>query len=235
MLPNRLLVASLFMLFVGAGSAVQAQTTAPADSFQSPAKQQLNTLPPATRPGAPLYPMPTRNQVLETPPPLTLGLSLGWGAPYAMGVEMAYRFRPALDGNVGVGLGSSGAKIGAGFRAFVPSRSRSQLFVGTNLVYSYSEAEVTIDDNGVKGRYLVHSSALLHLRAGLHRQFRRNALQLALGYGAVLSPNPTVELVPGYGPGSATAQRIVELVGPGGLEVSVSFLIGLGRSTMAVR
>ncbi|UOQ73460.1 hypothetical protein [Hymenobacter cellulosilyticus] len=158
------------------------------------------------------------------------------GRPYGWGVEVAYRLLPALDANVGVGLGSSGAKIGVGTRAYVPSRGRNHLFAGTNLVYSSSNISVDIEDsNGVKGRYIIHSSTLLHLRAGLHHQFRRNALQLALGYGAILSPNPAVELIPGFGPGSLTGQNLVEAIGPGGLEISISFLIGLGPGKVTVR
>ncbi|GGF13174.1 hypothetical protein GCM10011383_25440 [Hymenobacter cavernae] len=172
---------------------------------------------------------------MATPPPLTLGLSVGWGAPYATGVEMAYRFQPNLDANVGVGLGSSGAKLGVGARFYVPSRTRSHLFVGTHIVYSYAGIDMDTDYNGVQGRYHLHSSTLLHLRGGLHRQFRRNALQIALGYGTVLSPHPVIELVPGYGPGSATSKQILEIIGPGGLEVSFSFLFGLGRSPMVMR
>lgn len=231
---NRLLPASLGIVLLAAAPAALAQTTPPpaADTLRPASRPQLNTQPPAGRPGGPVYTAAT--QVTETPPPLTLGLSLGWGAPYAAGVEVAYRVRPAVDANVGVGLGSSGAKIGVGARVYVPGRSRNRLFVGSNLVYSSSEAAVDVDINGITGRYVVHSSALLHLRGGLHRQFRRNALQVAVGYGAVLGPHPVIELLPGYGPGSATARNIVEAVGPGGIEVSVSFLIGLGRGSIAV-
>jgi hypothetical protein len=232
---HRLLPTAVLLLLVGAGTAAVAQTTAPSDKLRQSTRPQLNTLPPANRPAGPVtYQSP--QQVSEDVPPLTLGLSLGWGAPYGWGAEVAYRFLPALDANAGIGLGSSGAKIGAGARAYLPSRGRNHLFAGTNLVYSASEAPVDIEDvNGVKGRYIIHSSTMLHLRAGLHHQFRRNALQLALGYGTVLSPNPTVEFVPGFGPGSMNGQTIAEIVGPGGLEVSVTFLIGLGPGKVTVR
>ena len=225
----------LFSLLVATSAGAWAQTTAPADTLRPAAKQQLNSLPPAARPGTPTYSPPTRDQVVETPPALTLGASLGWGAPYAAGIEMAYRFRPAIDGNVGIGLGTSGAKLGAGVRLYLPSRTRNQLFVGTNLVYSLADIEIDTDDNGIKGRYLMRSSTLLHLRGGLHHQYRRNALQVAVGYGAVLAPHPVIELLPGYGPGTSISQRAFEIIGPGGVEVSLGFLFGLGRSKIAVR
>ncbi|UOQ54234.1 hypothetical protein [Hymenobacter cellulosivorans] len=237
MQPNRLLqVSALLVALFGASTAAQAQAT-PADTLRQSTRPQLNTLPPANRPAAgPAIPYQNTLQVSESVPPLTLGISLGWGAPYGFGLEAAYRVLPALDANVGIGLGSSGGKIGVGTRAYLPSRGRNHLFAGTNLVYSSSEVAVDVEDTyGVKGRYVIHSSTMLHLRAGLHHQFRRNALQFALGYGAVLSPNPVVELLPGYGPGSANAQNLVELVGPGGLEISVSFLIGLGPGKVTVR
>jgi hypothetical protein len=234
MLFTRLLPISIFVALQTAAVA-QAQTTVPADTLRSTSRPQLTTQPPAARSGAPVATAPTLSQVVETPPALTAGLSLGWGAPYATGVEMAYRFRPSLDGNIGVGVGASGAKIGGGVRFYVPSRTRNQFFVGTNLVYSYADIDLDLELDGVEGRYRMHSSTLLHIRAGLHRQFRRNALQFGLGYGAVLAPHPVIKLVPGYGPGSATLRDMVELVGPGGAEVSVSFLFGLGRTKRVVR
>jgi len=226
---------SLLTLLVGTSSVAWAQTPAPADTLRPATKQQLNTLPPAGPSGTPAYSAPTRDQVVETPPPLTLGISLGWGAPYATGLEMAYRFQPTLDANVGLGLGTSGAKLGAGVRFYVPSRTRNQLFLGTNLIYSAADIEIDTDDNGVKGRYRINSSTLLHFRGGWHHQYRRNALQVALGYGAVLTPHPAIEFIPGYGPGTAISQKAFEIIGPGGLEVSVSLLFGLGRSKVAVR
>jgi hypothetical protein len=233
MLFTRLLPLSIFVALQV--TAAQAQTTVPADTLRSTSRPQLNTLPPATQPGAPVVITPTLNQVVETPPALTAGLSLGWGAPYATGVEVAYRFQPSLDGNIGVGIGGSGAKIGGGVRYYVPSRTRNQLFVGTNLVYSYADIDLDLELDGVQGRYRMHSSTLLHVRAGLHHQFRRNALQFALGYGAVLAPQSATEFVPGYGPGSNMMRDMVKLVGPGGPELSISFLFGLGRTKRMVR
>ena len=212
-----------------AASVAQAQTTVPVDTLRSNNRPQLNTMPPATRPGVLSAATATLSQVVETPPPLTAGLSLGWGAPYGGGVEVAYRFRPSLDGNIGVGIGSSGAKLGGGVRYYVPSRTRNQLFVGTNLVYSYADIDLDLEMDGVEGRYRMHSSTLLHVRAGLHHQYRRNAMQFTLGYGTVVAPHAAIEFVPGYGPGSATMRDMVKLVGPGGVEVSISFLFGLGR------
>jgi hypothetical protein len=148
---------------------------------------------------------------------------------------VAYRFQPSLDGNIGVGIGASGAKIGGGVRYYMPSRTRNQLFVGTNLVYSYSDIDLDLALDGAEGRYRMHSSTLLHVRAGLHHQYRRNALQFALGYGAVLAPHAAIEFIPGHGPGSTALRDMAKLVGPGGVEVSMSFLFGLGRTKRVVR
>ncbi|WP_022821730.1 hypothetical protein [Hymenobacter norwichensis] len=234
MLFTRLLPLIIFVA-LHATSVAQAQATLPADTVRTTSRPQLNTLPPATRSGTPVAAPFALSQVVETPPALTAGLSLGWGAPYAAGVEVAYRFQPSLDGNIGVGIGSSGAKVGGGVRYYVPSRTRNQLFVGTNLVYSYADIDFDLEMDGVQGRYRMHSSTLLHVRAGLHHQYRRNAMQFALGYGAILAPQAAIEFIPGFGPGSTTMRDIAKLVGPGGAEVSISFLFGLGRIKRAVR
>jgi hypothetical protein len=150
-------------------------------------------------------------------------------------VEVAYRFQPSWDGNIGVGIGSSGAKLAGGVRYYVPSRTHNHLFVGSNLVYSYADIDFDMELDGVEGRYRMHSSTLLHVRAGLHHQYRRNAMQFALGYGAVLAPHAAIEYIPGHGPGSAAMRDIAKMVGPGGVEVSMSFLFGLGRVKRVVR
>jgi hypothetical protein len=213
----------LFLLLVfGLQLGVKAPVWAQAKPLADSAKQQLGPFPRASE--------PSFTQLREVPPRLALGFSLGWGAPYGVGAELAYRLKPAIDGTAGVGLGSSGAKVGVGARVYLPARpARTHVFVGANLVYSYSDTEIELTDNGVTSRYLLRSSTLLHLRAGLHRPLRRHALQLALGYGVVLSPHSVIELLPGYGPGSLLSRRLLQLVGPGGVEVSVSYLLGLGH------
>ncbi|MDF7815903.1 hypothetical protein [Hymenobacter sp. YC55] len=234
MLRSSCRLTTTLTLLVAVTSTGWAQTRPLVDTLQPAIRPQLNTLPLVRQPGGPANTSLASPFVRERPSRLTGGLSLGWGAPYAVGAELAYRWRPAVDSNVGVGVGASGAKIGAGVRGYLPSRTRNQVFVGTNVVYSYADTEVELEVNGIKGRYRMHSSMLWHLRAGLHHQFRRHALQVALGYGTVLVPRPVIELVPGYGPGSATMRKIVEIVGPGGPEVSLTFLVGLGRSKVVL-
>ncbi|MDB5234332.1 MAG: hypothetical protein JWR44_1325 [Hymenobacter sp.] len=170
-------------------------------------------------------------------PQSSIGLSLGYGAPYGWGVDFSTMVMPKLDVNAGVGFSLTGAKVGVGTRYYFSPERKVSAFVGGNLVHSSGLNHVTITStsNNSGGYYgstnegtVVNfkSTNLLHLRAGARWQpTYRFAMIGALGYGIVLGGDP-VEYVDGDA--SQSARDLVNIFSPGGVELSIGVAFGLG-------
>ena len=200
---------------------------------QAQSQTELNSLP---QPGtvtsqpspAPAYPqLPLRPTNEEDPRYQgSLALELGWGAPYGFGVSYAHYLSPNWDINGGLGIGVGG-KIGIGTRYFInPSRAFTP-YVGANLVRTGRLDQVTVDLNGEEAVYSMSASGTLHLRGGLRWQPGRIGLLATGGYGVRLTGNP-VTYDPAYNP-SRQLRNLVDIISPGGVELSVGIVIGLGR------
>lgn len=187
---------------------------------------------PTVQPAAPAAPAasyaPARSY-----PKSSIGLSLGWNAPYALGVDYSYLLTPNLDVNAGMGIGV-GTKIGIGTRYyFAPARKVSP-FIGANLVHSggIDNMELTIEEANVGSETVsgisFQPTSLLHLRGGIRWQpaFRFGFIG-ALGYAARLSGNP-VRYSPGNEPQRQFSRDVIDLTAPGGVEISLGIAIGLG-------
>ncbi|GAA4354304.1 hypothetical protein GCM10023185_15960 [Hymenobacter saemangeumensis] len=181
----------------------------------------------------------TQAQVTATPAPerhypkSSIGLNVGWGAPYGFGADFSYMVTPNLDLNAGLGLGV-GFKAGVGTRYyFMPQRKLSP-FVGLNLTHTtgIAEFDLTLNENTMqqeRTRLSFKPSNQLHLRGGVRWQpTLRFAMIGALGYGARLTGNPVV-YAPGYAPTQQSNRDLVDAIAPGGVEVSVGVAFGLGR------
>ncbi|MCI1188845.1 hypothetical protein MON38_15585 [Hymenobacter sp. DH14] len=172
-------------------------------------------------------------------PTTTLGLGLGWGAPYGWGVELAYLATTNLDVNAGVGFTITGGKFGIGTRYFFHPERKVSAFVGGNLVYSTGLHDIhittnTTSSNGGSTYYASGDDAvvnylptqLLHLRGGVRWQpIRRFAMLGALGYGVVLGGEP-VQYVSGNF-NSQSVRNFANLLAPGGVELSFGVAFGL--------
>lgn len=172
-------------------------------------------------------------------PHASLGLTLGYGAPYGWGADLSLMVLPNLDVNVGLGASITGGKIGVGTRYYFSPERKVSPFVGGNLVYStgFNHLTITSNQTNVGGTYYTNSSndvvvnfkntSLLHLRGGVRWQpTRRFGLIGAVGYGVVLGGDP-VEYVSGNY--SSSNQDLVKLFSPGGVELSVGVAFGIGR------
>lgn len=165
-------------------------------------------------------------------PTSSLGITAGWGAPYGWSLDYSRMLTPQLDVNAGVGIGI-GSKIGLGTRYYFAPQRRVSPFVGANLVYTGRTQPValTIKDNtGTEEQTRVgfKATSLLHLRGGVRWQTSsRFSLLGALGHGIRLNGNP-VEYVPGFEPTRQSTRDIVDLIAPGGIEISVGVAFGIG-------
>jgi len=183
-------------------------------------------------PTAPDVQLPTRSQAVF--PQSTnyrtssLGLTLGWGSPYGWGLEYSHLVQPKLDVNVGLGLGISGGKLGIGARYYLTPERKLSPFFGANLVRSGRIDNISLDINNDHTEYSIRPNALLHLRSGLRWQPGHVGLMGTLGYGARLSGDP-VTFSTSYPVPSPALRNWARAFGPGGVEISLGIIVGLGR------
>lgn len=171
-------------------------------------------------------------------PATTLGLGIGWGAPYGWGVELSHMVGPRLDVNAGLGVTITGGKFGVGTRYFFNPERKVSAFVGGNLVRStgWNSIHVTTNSTSSNGGSTYYASGddavvnylpatLLHLRGGARWQpIRRFAMLGTLGYGIALG-GETLEYVSGNY--SSSARDFAQLLAPGGVEFSLGIAFGL--------
>ena len=165
-------------------------------------------------------------------PQSSIGLTLGWGAPYGWSVDYSHMLKPNLDVNVGVGIGV-GLKIGVGTRYYFAPQRKVSPFVGANLVHTsgISDFNLTVNENQLnedRTRLSIRATNLVHLRGGIRWQpTYRFALLGALGYGIRLGGDP-VSYAPGYAPYYQSTRDVIDAIAPGGVEFSVGVAFGLG-------
>jgi hypothetical protein len=203
---------------------------------------ESNTQPaaPTTAPPAPATPANRPDLLVARPADLSsyhksaLNIDLGWGGPYGgLGVSYAYLVGPSTDINAGVGIGFGG-KIGIGVRQYLSPARRLSPYLGINVSRSgrIGDMNLTLNEdqpNEEKATVRLEPSALLHLRSGLRWQPGRVGLVGTLGYGVRLSNDPaSYTYVNGQQP-SKQMRTIVNILSPGGLEISIGMSIGLGR------
>ncbi|MDU0371759.1 hypothetical protein ACFPAF_15255 [Hymenobacter endophyticus] len=200
---------------------------------QAHAQTELNSRPqpgmtPSQATPAPAYPqLPLRPTDDDYPRYQgSLALELGWGAPYGFGVSYAHHLTPNWDINGGLGIGIGG-KIGIGTRYFLKPERTFTPYVGANVVRTGRIDQVSVELNGEQAVYSMASSATLHLRGGVRWQPGRVGLLATGGYGVRLGGNPVV-YDPAYNP-SPQLRNFVDIISPGGVEVSVGIVVGLGR------
>ena len=185
----------------------------------------------AQAPAAPVVTTPPESVYPRT----SLGINLGWGAPYGWGVDLNYLVAAGLDVGVGVGASITGTKIGVGARYHFRPASKVSPFAGLNLVRSGGISNLRVTANNNNGGYGTTTdeavvnfmpAALLHVRGGVRWQPGRHfGLLGALGYGVVLGANP-VEYV--QAPAQQSTRTAVNIVSPGGVEFSMGIVLGLG-------
>ena len=176
---------------------------------------------------------PAATSVVERKyPQSSIGLALGWGAPYGWGADYSYMVTPNLDINAGLGLGI-GFKMGLGTRYYFAPQRKVSPFIGANLVHTtgIDNVDLTVNANtssAEQTRVSFKPSNQLHLRGGVRWQPTfRFAMIGALGYGARLSGDP-VTYAPGYEPYYKSTRDMVDIIAPGGVEISVGVAFGLG-------
>lgn len=215
----------LFTLTLAVGLAL-------AGAAHAQTQPELNSLPQTDRPTPPPavapYPQLPQRPAADTEPHYrsSLNLELGWGAPYAFGVTYAQHLSPHWDLNGGLGIGVGG-KIGVGTRYYFNPQRALTPYLGANLVRTGRVDNVTVDFEGEQVEYSMKPSGTLHLRAGLRWQPGRIGLLATTGYGILFTGDP-VSYHYGANP-SPRLRNLVEVLNPGGLELSVGLVIGLGR------
>lgn len=166
----------------------------------------------------------------------SLGLDAGWGAPTGWGLTYSHMIGEKLDWTLGGGFNISGAKAGVGLRYYVAPERRLSPWFGTALVASSGISDMEIDSDGgdddfdwldspdASRTYSIAGGLTLHLRSGLRWQPGRIGFLGALGYGINLSD-------PYRFPTTMTTadRRAARIFGPGGVEVSLGILVGLGK------
>lgn len=214
---------SLFTLLAGLGLLLAAPAAAQTTPGSAPA--------PAPAP----VPQPI---AVSRYPATTLGLGIGWGAPYGWGIELSHMATANLDVNAGIGLSITGGKFGVGTRYFFHPERKLSTFVGGNLVRStgWNDIHITTNSTSNNGGGTYYSSGrdmvvnflpttLLHLRGGLRWQpIRRFAMLGALGYGIALG-GETVEYVSASS--NQSERNFARLLAPGGFEISYGIAFGL--------
>ncbi|MCC2548167.1 hypothetical protein LJY25_17085 [Hymenobacter sp. BT175] len=190
-----------------------------------PALAQTTTPNPEYAPTAPVQTGPA-----TVYPTMSLGLNSGWGAPYGWGLDLSYFVLPNLDVTGGAGIGV-GTKIGIGARYYLAPAKRVSPFLGANLVRSGSVPETRVSLPGNNGTmeenmYRIDASALMHLRAGLRWQPGSVGILGTMGYGVVLGSDPTHLKYPNA---SQEMKDVVDIVGPGGIEISLGLTFRLMR------
>ena len=170
-------------------------------------------------------------------PRTSLGLTLGWGAPYGWGLDVSHLLTRRLDLNAGVGASITGTKIGVGTTYYLAPERRVSPFFGANLVHSGGRKDVHVSeshrvfDHTFTSSEQAHinflSTNLLHLRSGLRWQpTPRFALLGTLGYGFVLGHDPVEYL---EAPARESLRDVVRFQSPGGLEISMGLAFALSR------
>ena len=173
-------------------------------------------------------------------PRTSLGLTLGWGAPYGWGLDVSHLLTRRLDLNAGVGASITGLKVGVGTTYYLAPEHRVSPFFGANLVHSGGRKDVHVSEVHRVFDHTFTSSEqahldflstnllhLLHLRSGLRWQpTLRFALLGTLGYGFVLGDEPVAYLEE---PARQSLRDAVRLQSPGGLEISMGLAFALSR------
>ncbi|WP_345221650.1 hypothetical protein [Hymenobacter koreensis] len=172
----------------------------------------------------------------------SIGISTGWNAPYAAGLELSHFITRQLDLNVGVGTGLSGKKFGVGARYFVAPERRLSPYFGLNAVYSPGRRDIEVNSLPATsvfasdriGTLEVLPTAVLHLRSGLRwqpgKKPGRVGLLGSIGYG-IRSRNPMrYTMYEGEAePSPESKQNYRFVFAPGGVELSLGLSIGLGQ------
>ncbi|GAA4018016.1 hypothetical protein GCM10022408_34630 [Hymenobacter fastidiosus] len=156
----------------------------------------------------------------------SLSLEAGWGGPYGWGVAYAYQLQPRLDINAGLGLGVGG-KIGVGLRYYLRPQNALSPYFGVNVARSGRIENVEVTLNTEQATYSMAPSGVVHLRSGLRWQPGRLGVLGTLGYGARFTGDP-VTFHNGHAP-SAELRNLVQIISPGGVEISLGLIINLGR------
>ncbi|WP_460500203.1 hypothetical protein, partial [Hymenobacter agri] len=177
-------------------------------------------------------------EVASRYPATTLGLGLGWGAPYGWGIELSHMVTTRLDVNGGLGFTITGGKFGIGTRYFFHPERKVSAFVGGNLVYSTGLRDVRITtkststnggstyyNTGDDARVSYLATPLVHGRVGVRWQpIRRFGTLGAVGYGVALVRDPYEYTSGSYNP---SARDFARLLSPGGVEISYGIAFGL--------
>ncbi|GAB3637927.1 hypothetical protein GCM10027422_35170 [Hymenobacter arcticus] len=170
-------------------------------------------------------------------PRTSLGLTLGWGAPYGWGLDVSHLLTHRLDLNAGVGASITGIKIGVGATYYLAPEHRVSPFFGANLVHSGGRQDVHVTeahrvfDHTYTSSEEAHinflSTNLLHLRSGLRWQpTPRFAVLGTLGYGFVLGDDPIEYLAESS---RQSLRDAVHFLSPGGVEVSLGVAFALSH------
>jgi hypothetical protein len=101
--------------------------------------------------------------------------------------------------------------------------------VGANLTRSGRVDNVNIEYNGEQANYSMNPSGVLNLRGGLRWQPGHVGLSTTLGYGVRFTGDPVVYNYSSSPRPSQPLQDLVQTISPGGLEISLTMHIGLGR------
>ncbi len=170
--------------------------------------------------------------------PAALSLDAGWGAPTGWGLTYSHMLGQQFDWTLGGGLAISGAKLGVGVRYYVAPERRVSPWFGTALVRSGGMSDLEVDSDAdadddfdwfntpdASRTYSIRANWQLHARSGLRWQPGRVGFLGALGYGFCLSDDPF--RFPDAMP--RADRRLARVLGPGGVEVSMSIVVGLGR------
>lgn len=170
-------------------------------------------------------------------PSTSLGLTLGWGAPYGWSLDVRHFITRRLELNAGAGASTTGLKVGIGATYYLAPTHRVSPFFGAALAHSGGRRDVYVHeahrffDHTFTSSEAAHvnflSANLVHLRSGWRWQPTPGcALLGTLGYSVVLGDDPVEYL---EAPARQSLRDVVRVQSPGGLEISIGLALALSR------
>ena len=157
--------------------------------------------------------------------PHGIGISAGWGAPYGFGAHYHYQFSPIMDLNVGAGFSFSGLRAGVGTRLYF-IKNGSSPFIGANYIYTTGLDGLEVDDGDVVGEYEIFSDSAIFLRGGYKIDSSYRQFLINIGYGFAFDEQDAVLR---SGRQTTTTQDFANLQALGGLEISLTVVLKVGR------
>jgi len=144
--------------------------------------------------------------------------NLGWGHPLGVSIQYSRIIDNANLIGLGIGFSGAGAKYGISYE-YLMAEDGWGPFGGISAAYAGGASEMNVNVNADSAVYSIHSGYTVTPRAGARYQGSTMSFQANFGYSIVLSGGGADYV---SGSTSSSVKNFAELVGLGGIEISVS-------------